>query len=405
MKQSMHINKAGAARPARPAAAAVAAAAVIAAATGFATEQAEAAPARNTATASHHSTRSVLAHTTRAHRVLIVKGTRASERIALRLKAGEPGILQVDVGDDGRADFRVKRNKLARIAVDARGGDDVVRIDESNGAFTDSIPTTLNGGDGNDNLAGGSGAERQLGGAGNDSIDGNGGNDVAFLGRGDDTFVWDPGDGSDTVEGQDGTDTMVFNGAGAAENVDLSANGGRLRFFRNPGAITMDTNDVETVDFNALGGSDTVTVNDLTGTDVKTVNTRLAATLAGNTADGQADHVIVNATNGNDAVEVADRADAASVAGLAATVNITNIDPAVDTLAINGLDGNDILDAAQLGANSILLTLDGGAGDDLLVGGDGADTLFGRDGDDVLVGGPGVDVVDGGAGLNVVEQD
>ena len=31
----------------------------------------------------------------------------------------------------------------------------------------------------------------------------------------------------------------------------------------------MDTNDVETVDFNALGGSDTVTVNDLTGTDVR----------------------------------------------------------------------------------------------------------------------------------------
>ena len=403
MKQPMHIKKRTiAVRPARPAAA-VAAAAVIAAATGFATEQAEAAP--NAAKASHHSTRSVLAHTTRAHHALIVKGTRANETIALRLKAGEPGILQVDVGDDGRPDFRVKRNKLASIAVDARGGDDLVRIDESNGAFTDTIPTTLNGGDGNDNLAGGSGAERQLGGAGNDSIDGNGGNDVAFLGSGDDTFVWDPGDGSDTVEGQDGTDTMLFNGAGAAENVDLSANGGRLRFLRNPGAITMDTNDVETVDFNALGGSDTVTVNDLTGTDVKTVNTRLAGALAGNTADGQADHVIVNATNANDAVEVADRADAASIAGLAATVNITNIDPAVDTLATNGLDGNDILDAAQLGANSILLTLDGGAGDDLLVGGDGNDTLFGRDGDDVLVGGPGVDVVDGGAGLNVVEQD
>ena len=83
-------------------------------------------------------------------------------------------------------------------------------------------------------------------------------------------FVWDPGDGSDVVEGQDGNDTMVFNGADAAEQVDLSANGNRLKFFRTQGNITMDTASVETVDFNALGGTDTITVNDLTGTDVKT---------------------------------------------------------------------------------------------------------------------------------------
>ena len=100
-------------------------------------------------------------------------------------------------------------------------------------------------------------------------IDGNKGNDVAYLGAGDDTFVWDPGDGSDIVEGQAGRDTMLFNGAAAAEQVDLSANGRRLRFFRDVGNITMDTNEVETVDFNALGGADTVTVNDLTGTDVR----------------------------------------------------------------------------------------------------------------------------------------
>ena len=45
-----------------------------------------------------------------------------------------------------------------------------------------------------------------------------------------------------------------------------------MRFFRDVGNITMDTNDIETVDFNALGGADTITVNDLTGTDVTNVN-------------------------------------------------------------------------------------------------------------------------------------
>ena len=189
-------------------------------------------------------------------RGLRVTGTNAGERIALRLQAGEPGILQVDVNDDGSADFSFERTDIRRITVDGRAGDDVVRIDESNGVFTDTIPTTILGGRGNDNLAGGSGTETLRGGPGTDRIDGNRGNDVAFMGSGDDTFVWDPGDGSDVVEGRSGADTMLFNGAAVAEQVDVSANGNRLTFFRNPGNITMDTAGVERVDFNALAGTD-----------------------------------------------------------------------------------------------------------------------------------------------------
>jgi hypothetical protein len=85
--------------------------------------------------------------------------------------------------------------------------------------------------------------------------------DTAFMGLGDDTFVWDPGDGSDVVEGQLGTDTLLFNGAGGAEQVDVSANGSRVRFFRNPANITMDTDNVKRFVFNALGGADEVTLN------------------------------------------------------------------------------------------------------------------------------------------------
>ncbi len=55
----------------------------------------------------------------------------------------------------------------------------------------------------------------------------------ALMGAGDDTFVWNPGDDNDTLEGQAGFDTMLFNGANVAENIDISANGGRVRFFRN----------------------------------------------------------------------------------------------------------------------------------------------------------------------------
>ena len=73
-----------------------------------------------------------------------------------------------------------------------------------------------------------------------------------------------------------------------------------------------------------------------------------------------------------------------------------------DRLTVNALAGDDVIDASAVLAGAILLTLDGGDGDDVLLGGAGADTLLGGDGDDVLLGGAGADINDGGAGDNVV---
>jgi Ca2+-binding RTX toxin-like protein len=308
---------------------------------------------------------------------LAIEGTNAGDRLALRLQSGNPAILQVDVGDDGSADFRFARAEIAKISVNGGNGDDAVRIDESNGVFTDTIATTVGGGNGDDNLvggagavtleggngddilAGGSGAETLLGGNGSDSIDGNGGNDVALMGNGNDTFVWDPGDGSDVLEGQNGTDTMLFNGAGGPEQVDLSANGSRLRFFRAQGNITMDTAGVERVDFNALGGADLVTVNDLSGTDVGNVNIDLAGTLGGSNGDAAADRVVVNGTTGDDTIRVDGDAGAAKVSGLAATVNVLHPEVANDRLEINTLAGKDTVNAGGLAAGVIKLFANG----------------------------------------------
>src|SRR6476659_878182 len=312
--------------------------------------------------------------------LLTVKGTNAADRIALRLRAGQPGIVEVDFGDDGSAEFSFERKEIAQIAVEAGNGGDAVRIDESNGVFADTIPTTIDGGNGNDRLVGGSGAgtliggngddalfggngnETLLGGNGNDSIDGNKGNDVAFMGNGDDTFVWDPGDGSDTVEGQNGTDTMLFNGANIAEQVDLTANGNRLRFHRDIANITMDTDGVEQVDFNALGGADLVNVNDLTGTDVKEFNVDLAGSLGGATGDGAADDVIVNGTDGDDRIKVNEDDGDVKVKGLVPTVNVFHaevaFDSPVDSLEINTLAGTDTVDSGGLADGVIQLLVD-----------------------------------------------
>ena len=278
-------------------------------------------------------------------------------------------------------------------------------MDESNGAFTDTIPTTLDGGRGDDQISGGRGVELFLGGSGNDTIDGNQGNDRALMGAGDDTFIWDPGDGSDVVEGQDGADTMRFNGANIAEKFELSANGPRLRFTRDIGNITMDTDDVERVDVNALGAVDLVTVHDLSGTDVSRVNVDESNPAGSGLGDNAIDQVVVEGTNGNNVVSVEGSNGSARVAGLAALVSITGAEPATDTLTIKALDGDDVVEATALAANAIMFTADGGNGNDVLVGSAGNDVLAGGAGDDILIGGPGLDSLDGGPGNNTLIQD
>ena len=311
-----------------------------------------------------------------AYDALTVEGTNEGDRLAVRLQSGNSDVLEVDVGDDGSADFKFDRTDVTKIAVHGGNGDDSLRIDESNGVFADTIPTTLDGGNGNDRLSGGSGAgtvlggngsdtlaggngnETLIGGNGNDSIDGNRGSDLGVLGNGDDTFVWDPGDGSDAVEGQNGADTMIFNGANAAEQVEVSANGSRLRFFRNPGAITMDTAGVERVDFTALGGADTVTVSDLAPTDVDVLNVDLAAILGGATGDAAADRVVVNATKGDDTISVSGNATSVRVSGLAPTVQIAHSDGPNDRLDINTLEGTDSVSSGGLAAGALQLFVD-----------------------------------------------
>jgi Ca2+-binding RTX toxin-like protein len=295
------------------------------------------------------------------------------------------------------APFAIDIGTSEKLVLNANGGDDDY---SATGNLAALIQITVDGGAGNDDLLGSNGSDHLLGGDGNDFIDGNQGNDTALLGAGNDTFQWDPGDANDTVEGQDGTDTMRFNGSNANENIDVSANGNRVRFTRNLANIVMDLNDMESIVAKALGGSDNLVVDDLSGTDV----TNIGADLAASGDDGTPDNVVVKATNADDAVTVTGTGPNAQVAGLAAQISVSGASAANDRLTVNGLGGADVIDASGVAAGSILLTLDGGDGDDVLIGGDGDDTLRGGAGDDVLIGGPGNDTLDGGPGDNIVIQ-
>jgi Ca2+-binding RTX toxin-like protein len=308
-------------------------------------------------------------------------GTQGADEFGVSGDAGGVNVFGLSAGIN--IFFQEQAND--RLTLNGLGGDDAI---DASGLEADGIQLTMNGGLGDDLF---------LGSEGDDLINGGDGDDVALMGAGDDTFVWNPGDDNDTLEGQAGSDAMLFNGANVAENIDISANGGRAIFFRNVANVTMDLNDVEAIDFNALGGVDTIVVGDLSGTDVTEVNLDLAANDAG---DGQADTVVQQATNGDDVVLGVGDAAGVSVLGLAAEVNITGAEAANDRLVVNLLAGDDVFEGS--GLSGIRLTVDGGAGDDVLIGTAGDDVLRGGAGDDVLIGNGGVDVLDGGEGDDVV---
>lgn len=81
--------------------------------------------------------------------------------------------------------------------------------------------------------------------------------------------------------------------------------------------------------------------------------------LGGTTGDGQADGVVVNGTNGNDAVTVNGDAGGIKESGLAASVEVLHAEAANDSLEINTLAGRDSVDSRGLAPNTIKLAVNG----------------------------------------------
>ena len=340
-----------------------------------------------------------------------VNGTAGNDTITIAPNAGAVDVTGL------AATLKIRGTEPANdvLNVNGLGGNDTISGAIGLAAL---IKLGIDGGAGNDTINGGDGAETLLGGDGDDAIDGNRGNDTGLLGAGNDTFIWDPGDGSDVVEGQDGADdgadALLFNGAGAAESFDVSANGERVRFFRDVGNITMDLNDIEFIDVQALGGADTAVLNDTTGTDLKTVAFDLEAAIGGGSGDGAADSVTVNGTNNPDDIQVNAIDNVVEVNGAPVAVQIDHSEAANDKLTVNGLGGADTITAGPGLAALIQLVINGGTEADVLTGGDGNDriageqqndAMFGGDGNDTLVWNPGDanDLVEGQAGNDTME--
>src|SRR5690606_33254680 len=120
-------------------------------------------------------------------------------------------------------EFTFALDEVTGILVRAWGGDDTVVADSSGRAFTDTVPTTFLGGDGDDTLIGSFGAQRLEGGAGADLLDGHRGADTLLGGDGDDTVTWASGDGSDVVVGGAGADRLTADGSDLEESYEVTA--------------------------------------------------------------------------------------------------------------------------------------------------------------------------------------
>ena len=94
----------------------------------------------------------------------------------------------------------------ARIQVFGQDGNDIITMNEANGALP---PADLFGGSGNDVITGGSGNDQIFGQDGNDTLLGKGGSDLMFGGAGNDVMTG--GDADDQLFGEAGDDRMIWN--------------------------------------------------------------------------------------------------------------------------------------------------------------------------------------------------
>ena len=148
----------------------------------------------------------------------------------------------------------------------------------------------------------------------------------------------------------------------------------------------MDLNDVERVDFNALGGADTIVVNDLTGTDVTEINLNLGGLGgAGDGAAGRGDRPRHERRRRGPGRW---RRPACPCSGWRHGEH-HRAEAANDRLTVKALAGDDVVEAAGLAAGAIQLTADGGDGRRRAGRRRRRRRAPRRAGDDVLVGGPG----------------
>jgi hypothetical protein len=253
-----------------------------------------------------------------------VSGTAGPDKI--RVAANGTGHIVTGLSADVTVDTIDPGQK---IVVDAGGGDD--EVDASTMTKDKTQPF----------LFGGPGKDVVIGSPGQDVVAGGLGVDVLLLGGGLDTATWAAGDGNDIVEGGAGTDFLQLDGSSAADTIVVSPLGGRTRVSRN--AEVVDLGGLERLDILPAGGADTLRVEDMSGTATTHVSFLLTSARGSIVRDGSADSILLNGSNGADAISVTTGGPFVRTTGLAAEVSMGYGESTLDRLHIDTRLGNDFV--------------------------------------------------------------
>jgi trimeric autotransporter adhesin len=320
-----------------------------------------------------------------------------------------------------------------------------VGTDQADIMISGATGANMNGAAGDDEITGGSGADTITGGEGQDSINAGGGDDTINLSS-------QAADGTDDINGGSGVDTIVI---GAGSSFVFSTADSKLQAVENvqlgSGSSVTLTGQTEAFNITAGGGNETIisgsgddVINGGLGNDfiqaaagADVINggagsdTVSFADVTGATSHGEAD-VTGMAVNFS-GESVADADITANVAGLGGAAGIVtgNFDPnallasgtvqylvalankgttadefAIDTItSIEGFVGSALNDYIVLGADAV--TVNAGAGADLIFSGTAADNINAGSGADfVLIGSSSdhgaAETIEGGSGADTI---
>ncbi|MDO9418471.1 T1SS-143 repeat domain-containing protein [Pararhizobium sp.] len=268
-------------------------------------------------------------------------------------------------------------------------GNDLILL--PTGYTTDGGMVTIDGGKGNDSIAGTNSADKLLGGDGNDLISGLGGDDIIEGGAGSDE-IWG-GAGNDDIKGGGGSDNIT--GGLGDDTIDGGIGGDTFNYSIGDGVDTIDggsNDDVLITNGNATAESAVVTLTatgfdiDVDGDGIVDVKTTNIESVVIYQAEG-ADKITLRSRETAETITIEGNSNLLQVYG-SGIPSISGISTSELTIETNG--GNDTVNASALNTAAlpthVVLTLDGGAGDDTLTGSGGNDKIIGGIGADVLSG-------------------
>ena len=253
------------------------------------------------------------------------------------------------------------------------------------------VPTTLDGGDGNDTLLGGGQDDLLDGDDGNDTLVGRGGRDDMRGDSGRDRL--DGGPGPDVVDGGTGTDTADYSDAAGPLSIDLDGNaddgqageGDRVErdVDRVVGGPFADRLASITGTHSFFGGPGDDTLAGGSGVD------RLYGQTGDDRLNGGVGSDVLNGGAGSDTADYAGRFDPVDLnlrAGIAVTFRGSG------SRRRREADRLSALENARGSSHSDILR--GGPGSNVLTGGGGSDLIDGDTEGDLLIGGSGRDRAD-----------